>query len=399
MPAGRIGGRRPSRRRARLSVDVGNVPSMCDRPTPAEAFDLARYSRQIRFGPIGPAGQRRLSAARATLVGCGALGSALANLLVRAGLGSLRIIDRDFIELNNLQRQTLLDEQDIAEDLPKAEAAARKLRRINSAVRVEALVADFGPDNAVGYCHDADLILDGTDNLETRYLINDVAVKLGIPWVFGSVVAAEGLVLPIWPHRSPCLRCLWEEPPAPGSLPTCDTVGVLAAAVNIVASLQATEAMKLILATPRARSSPAGSADSPDPGRQPPMWTPARLLAVDAWSGRIRSLNVQAAYDEGNCPCCKQGRFEFLSGARAGGAVTLCGSRAVQVMPGSALRPDFQAIIARLPAAARPTFNSFLLRFTVEGYEVALFADGRAIIRGTDNPAAARAVYAKYVGL
>jgi adenylyltransferase/sulfurtransferase len=347
-------------------------------PESAYPPELARYSRQMLFAPIGVAGQRRLRQASVALVGCGALGSELANLLARAGVGALRIVDRDFIEIDNLQRQALFDEHDVAQNLPKAEAAARKLRKINSAIEVEGIVADVNRANVEAYCADADLILDGTDNLETRYLINDVAVKHGVPWVFGACLGAEGLVLPIVPHEGPCLRCIWEEPPAPGTTPTCDTVGILAATASVVASLQATEAMKMLM------------------GRDADVRR--SLTAIDVWAGRMRVVNVQKAFTEGNCPCCKQGRYEFLTGERVAATTTLCGRDAVQIMPAEGATVNFKAIAARLPAQARASFNEFLLRFKADACTVTLFRDGRAIVQGTSDPAVARGVYAKYVG-
>jgi adenylyltransferase/sulfurtransferase len=353
-------------------------------PAPEYPPELARYSRQMLFAPLGVAGQRRLSHASVTLIGCGALGSATADLLVRAGVGALRIVDRDFIELNNLQRQTLFDEHDIAQNLPKAEAAARKLRKINSAVEIEGIVADVNPGNVVAHCADADLILDGTDNLETRYLINDVAVKHSVPWVFGACLGAEGLVLTIVPHEGPCLRCVWEELPPPGTTPTCDTVGILAATVGVVASLQAMEAMKILVGK-RGQDRFSDAILS-------------RLLAIDVWAVRVRALNVQAAFAEGHCPCCKQGRYDFLAGDRVASTTTLCGRDAVQIRPAGDVRMSFKTLALRLPGHAHAKFNEFMLRFSIESYHVTLFADGRAIIQGTSDPAIARGVYAKYVG-
>lgn len=340
--------------------------------------ELERYSRQVLLKQVGVEGQRRLGRGRVTLVGCGALGSVLAGTLVRAGVGRLRIVDRDFLELNNLQRQTLFDEDDIGQNLPKAEAAARKLRKINSSVEIEGIVADLHPGNAVELCLPADLILDGTDNLETRYLINDLAVKYRLPWIYGACIEAEGLVLPIVPRRTPCLRCIWEEPPPPGMTPTCDTVGVLASAVQIVASLQAIEAMKLLMGLETELN--------------------LHLSAIDAWSGRIRTVNVQSAFDEGNCPCCKQNRYEFLDGTRIAASTTLCGRNAVQVRPDQELTVDFSVIAGRLPPQVGAQFNEFMLRFTVEGCVVTVFGDGRAIVQGTADPTIARGLLAKYVG-
>ena len=338
---------------------------------------LERYSRQMLCAQIGEAGQRSLRRASVTLLGCGALGGVLANTLVRAGVGALRIIDRDFIELNNLQRQTLFDEQDIAANLPKAEAAARKLRRVNSAVETDGIVADVQPGNVEELCAESDLILDGTDNLETRYLINDVAVKHGLPWVYAACIATEGLVLAIVPQRTPCLRCVWDVPPAPGALATCDTVGVLAAAANVVGSLAATEAMKILIGRPEEL---------------------AGLLTVDVWTGRVQRVNVQAARAAGECPCCQRGQYEFLDGDRASSACVLCGRDAVQVSPAAATQVSFRSIVGRLPSAAKPSYSEYMLRFRANELAVTLFPDGRAIVQGTTDPAVARGVIAKYVG-
>lgn len=340
--------------------------------------DLARYRPQVLLDRIGVAGQQQLRHAAVTLVGCGALGSVLASTLARAGVGHLRIIDRDFIELDNLQRQVLFDEQDLAENLPKAEAAARKLRRANSGIEVVGTVADLNPASALALCADADLLLDGTDNLETRYLLNDVAVKLGVPWIYAACIATEGVVLPVLPHRTPCLRCLWDEPPAPGALPTCDTAGVLATAAGVVASIAATEALKILI------------------GREAEL--AGGLLAVDVWRATVRRLDVRAAREPGTCPCCQRGSFEFLEGGRASASAVLCGRNAVQILPAEGAAVDLKAVARRLPAHMRPKLNEFLLRFRTDEHVVALFRDGRAIVQGTSDPAAARAVYAKYIG-
>jgi len=336
-----------------------------------------RYQRQMLCAQIGAAGQNQLRHAHIVLVGCGALGSVLADILVRAGVGRLRLIDRDFIELSNLQRQTLFDEQDVAAALPKAEAAARKLRRVNSAVDIEGVVTDVHATNIEDLCAGTDLILDGTDNLETRYLINDLAVKNDVPWVYAACVATEGRVLGIVPRQTPCLRCLWEEPPAPGSLPTCDTAGGLAPAVYVVASLAATEALKILV------------------GRATEL---SGLLAVDVWAGRTRRVDVRAAYQPSGCPCCGQGRYDFLSGRRGADATVLCGRDAVQIWLSTTEPIDFRRIVWRLPADARPMHSEYMLRFQAGACTVALFRDGRAIVQGTSDPAVARGVVAKYVG-
>jgi adenylyltransferase/sulfurtransferase len=358
--------------------------------------DLVRYGRQVLLPHFGVDGQRRLGHANVTLIGCGALGSALAGTLVRAGVGRLRIVDRDFLETGNLQRQTLFDEHDVSQNLPKAEAAARKLRRINSAVEVEGRVADVTPATIRSLAGEPDLLLDGTDNLLTRYLVNDYAVREQIPWVFGAVVATEGLVLAVRPGQSACLRCVWPEPPAPGTLPTCDTAGVLATAVQAVAALQATEALKLLL------------------GREDQLL--GRLIAIDAWTARIRQLDVQAAFEAGDCPCCARREFDFADGRRYDAATVLCGREAVQITPPhdpERPAPNFRALAERLPARAAVKWNEFLLRFTVEEiapfaaggarrpaarYQITLFSDARAIVQGTSDPAVARTLLAKYVG-
>lgn len=338
---------------------------------------LARYSRQVLCAQVGAEGQRRLGHAQLVLIGCGALGSMLANLLVRAGIGALRLIDRDFIELNNLQRQTLFDEQDINDNLPKAEAAARRLRRVNSAVQVDAVVDDVNPGNIERHCEDTDLILDGTDNLETRYLINDLAVKHDVPWVYGACIRNTGLVLAVLPGQTPCLRCIWEEPPPPGSIETCDTVGVLGPAAAAVASFQAAEAMKILM------------------GRTAEL---IGLTSIDVWTGRTHTLRVQAARDA-DCPCCGRRRFEFLDGNRLPTATTLCGRDAVQVLPSQPAELDLKRLAHRLPGHTHARHSPFMLKFRVDEADVTLFRDGRAIVQGTTDPAVARGIVAKYVGV
>lgn len=341
--------------------------------------ELSRYSRQMLYPRIGETGQKRLQYARATLVGVGALGGVIADALVRAGVGLLRIVDRDFVEIDNLQRQTLFDESDVAEGLPKAEAAARRLRRVNSSVEVEPVVADLNATNVVELCDHGEVILDGTDNLETRFLVNDAAVKLGIPWVYAAVIGAEGRVMPIVPGETPCLRCIWEEPPPPGTLPTCDTAGVLGPAVYVVAGLAAMEAIKVLAGKPEEIT--------------------RKLLDIDVWTGRVRALDVSSPGGAAACPCCGQRRFDYLEARATGGGVVLCGRDAVHVHPSRRdARVDFAALAVRLPGNARATHNRYLLRFTADACSVTLFSDGRAIIKGTNDPARARAIYAKYVG-
>jgi adenylyltransferase/sulfurtransferase len=329
---------------------------------------------------VGPEGQRRLLDARVTLIGCGALGSALAGTLVRAGVGFLRICDRDSIDLDNLQRQILFDEDDIAANLPKAQAAAAKLARINSDVTVEPVVVDVNYTNVERLTRDTTLLLDGTDNFETRFLINDLAVKTRRPWIYGGAVGATGVCMTIIPYETPCLRCVFEEAPPPQTTPTCETVGVLASAPILVASLQAVEAIKLLT------------------GKQAQI--NRHLIHLDVWTGRFGKVNVESARSKGDCPCCKRGEFPYLAGERASTVTTLCGRQAVQVNPGVPVTVSFEAVAKRLtPVATGPvTCSRFMLKARVDRYELTLFADGRAIIGGTDSPDRARTLYDRYFG-
>lgn len=339
---------------------------------------LERYSRQMRFYGVGEEGQRRLRDAHVTLCGCGALGTVLANALVRAGVGHLRLIDRDFIETSNLQRQVLFDENDVAANLPKAEAAARKLAAINSDVHVEPVVTDVDRTNILDLTADADIILDGSDNFEIRYLINDVAVKLNKPWVYGGCIGSHGQTMTILPHETPCLRCVFEAAPAPGEAGTCETAGVLSPIVNIVASFQATEAIKLL----------TGNRDKVN----------RELLYFDVWENTQRRIKIARLLGTVDCPCCQRKRFEWLDGAHGAQTTSLCGRNAVQVAHRSATTLDFETMARHLESLGAVNYNRFLLRFQVESYEFTVFPDGRAIIKGTDDVERARTLYAKYVG-
>jgi molybdopterin/thiamine biosynthesis adenylyltransferase len=339
---------------------------------------LERYSRQVRFPRLGEEGQRALLKSRVTLCGCGALGTVLANHLARAGVGSIRIVDRDFIETHNLQRQVLFDEEDVASNLPKAEAAARKIRAINSTIHVEAVVTDIDHTNIVGLVGDSDLILDGTDNFETRYLINDAAVKLGKPWIFGGVIGSEGQTMTIIPGQTPCLRCLIETAPPPGMTPTCETAGVLGPAVAVIASFEAIEAIKLL----------AGARDALN----------GDLIMVDIWEWTFRQLKIAGLLGKVECPCCQQRKFEWLEGGLGSHTTTLCGRNAVQVAVRRSEPLDFRELAARLGGAGAVRFNNFMLRFGTEGYEFTVFPDGRAIIKGTNDVAKARTLYAQFIG-
>jgi adenylyltransferase/sulfurtransferase len=338
---------------------------------------LARYARQIRFSPFGEEGQRRFSAARALLCGCGALGSTIANMLVRAGIGHLRIVDRDFVELSNLQRQVLFDEADAAAGLPKAVAAAEKLRQINASVVVEPIVADLDASNIEAFCDGVQIVLDGTDNFETRFLINDACVKRGLPWIYGGCVGAEGQAMTILPGKTACLRCLIPDCPAPGSVSTCETTGILGPIVGVIASIEAAEAMKILSGNRNAVS--------------------RKLTVVDVWQNTIRQIDVRPLRGETDCPTCKRGEFPWLSGRLGNRAATLCGRNAVQLSHPS-VTVSLDELAKRLQEVAEVSRNQFLLRAKVEGYELTIFPDARAIISGTNDIPTARAVYAKYVG-
>ncbi len=333
-----------------------------------------KYSRQILFAEIGEAGQQRLLQARAVLVGCGALGTALANLLVRAGVGQLRIVDRDFVEPSNLQRQTLFDEADARDALPKAVAAARRLRAINSDVHIEGVVADLGPRNAEELLGGFPLILDGTDNFETRFLLNDAAVKLGVPWIYAAAVSSYGVTMTIRPGVTACLACLLDTRLQQGLEETCDTVGVLGAAAGVIASIEAAEAIKLLV----------GKTDA----------LHGRLISFDVWPGRYQAIRVQRNAD---CRACARGEFGYLDG-EAQPHLTMCGRDSVQIHE-RRRQLDLAALGRRLkPTVAEVRSNEFLLRFRVPPYELTVFADGRAIIKGTRDPGVARSLYARYIG-
>jgi len=336
--------------------------------------ELDRYSRQTIFPGIGPGGQRRLGAGFAVVVGCGALGTVISSVLVRAGVGRVRVIDRDFIEYHNLQRQLLFTERDIQENLPKATAAERHLREANSAVQVEGVVADFDPSNAVELVEGADVIVDGLDNFETRLLINDVSLKAGIPWVYGGAIGSTGMTATFLPGERPCFRCLVESPPVGGTL-TCDTAGVVNAVPWIVGSLEAAEALKLIIGDARV------SRD---------------LLALDVWERSFQTLPL-ADFARGDCPAC-QGRYEFLEGRGQSRVTSLCGQNAVQIWNQRAATMPLAQIRERLAALGPVEGSELMVRFQVGEQELVIFYDGRTIVRGTRDEKLARALYAKYVG-
>lgn len=336
---------------------------------------MERYLRQTIFAGVGKDGQERLLASKAVVVGCGALGSSIANLLARAGVGRLVIADRDFVELTNLQRQVLFDEDDLRHNTPKAIAAAEKLRRTNSEIKIDGIVADVNNENIESLIGGATVVLDGTDNFETRYLINDACVKHGIDWVYGGGIAATGMTMTIRPGVSACLRCLYRKPPRPGSLPTCDTAGVVAPLIQVVAGWQAAEAMKLMTGK--------GSVNE-------------GLLHFDVWENQLEQFKVARQED---CPTCGLRQFDFLD-ARAGTVTTaLCGRNAVQVRVQGHAPIALEDLAEKLRgAASNVVVNEHLLRFAADGCEVSVFKDARAIIKGTEDESVAKTLYARYVG-
>jgi len=338
---------------------------------------LDRYQRQIRFAPLGEAGQQKLKAGRVLICGCGALGSVVADTLVRAGVGLVRIVDRDFVETSNLHRQVLFDERDAAAQLPKAVAAAERLAHVNSSVQIEPHVADINAANIRQLADGMQLIVDGTDNFETRYLINDYAIESNTPWVFGGCVGAEGQTLAIVPGETPCLACIMPEPPPAAAMPTCETAGVLGPIVNVIASLQAIEAIKLL----------SGNREQLNPS----------MTIVDLWNNLIRSIGVSAGRTD-NCPTCGQRKFDWLEGRRGSLVTRLCGRNTIQISPTSSESVNLSLLADKLRQLGPVTVNAFLVRLEVEGYLLTIFADGRTLVGGTDDPAIARTVHAKYVG-
>ncbi len=339
---------------------------------------MDRYARQIRFPRIGEAGQARLAAARVLLVGCGALGTWIAEMLVRAGVGRLVIVDRDVVDSTNLNRQCLFTDEDARRREPKAGAARRALLAINPDVEVAARAEDFGPENAEDLAAGTDLLLDGTDNLETRYLLNDLAVKLGVPWIYGACVGARGMSAVILPGETPCLRCLFPEPLPPGAAETCDTAGIIAPAAALVAALEAAEALKLL----------TGDRAAVRRG----------LFTFDLWPFRAVSVLESAGRRE-DCPTCGRRSFEFLHASRASGTVTLCGRNAVQILPARKSAVDLPALAARLRGLGTVAVNEYLVTLEADGHVISVFGDGRGLVQGTGDPAAARAIFMRYVSL
>lgn len=335
-----------------------------------------RYSRQVLFDKIGREGQEKLLASRVLIVGCGALGASHAEMLSRAGVGRLRIVDRDFVEYTNLQRQTLFSESDAADRLPKAVAAKNRIARINSEVEVEAIVADVNNSNVESLIDGCDVVLDGTDNFQIRYLLNDACVKHKRTWVYGAAVSSYGTSMTVIPHETPCLRCIFEEMPDAGSSPTCDTAGVIMPIISSISAVQVSEALKLLVG------------DTASLHRS--------LIQVDIWENDWRKIKLSEPAPE--CPCCGLGRYEFLDAESAEFSAVLCGRDAVQIAPPRPTELDLAAFAERVAPFGEIKQNEYLVRFNVDGHEVTVFRDARAIIKGTSDVTAARSIYSRFVG-
>src|SRR5690606_23494450 len=335
-----------------------------------------RYSRQILFDKIGREGQQRLLDARVFIMGCGALGASHAEMLARAGVGRLRIVDRDFVEYTNLQRQTLFSEQDAADRLPKAIAAKNRLAAVNSEVEVEAIVADVNNSNVESLIADCDLVIDGTDNFQIRYLINDACVKHDVRWIYGAAVSGYGASMTVIPQETPCLRCIFEEMPDAGSSPTCDTAGWIMPIISSISAIQVAEALKLLVGD-------TGSLHR-------------SLIQVDIWENDWRKIKLSALAPD--CPCCGLGNYEFLEAEAGEFSAVLCGRDAVQVAPPHPTTLDLPALAEKLRPHGDVKQNEYLVRFNTNGREVTVFRDARAIIKGTSEVAEARSIYSRFIG-
>ncbi len=335
-----------------------------------------RYSRQILFREIGEAGQEKLLASRVLIVGCGALGASHAEMLSRAGVGKLRIVDRDFVEYTNLQRQTLFNEEDAEHRTPKAAAAKRRIAEINSGIDVEAIVADVNNSNIESLIDGCDLVIDGTDNFQVRYLLNDACVKHKKTWIYGAAVSSYGTTMTIIPGETPCLRCIFEDMPDAGSSPTCDTAGVIMPIISSISAIQVAEAIKLLVG------------DTASLHRS--------LVQIDVWQNDWRKIKL--AEPNADCICCGKNSYEFLDAETQEFSAVLCGRNAVQIAPPKPVDLDLDAFADKIKFVTSVNQNEYLVRFTVDENEVTVFRDGRAIIKGTDDVSKARTLYSRYVG-
>lgn len=339
--------------------------------------DFSRYSRQLILKEIGREGQRRLEESRVAVIGLGALGSVSSNLLARGGVGHISLVDRDYLEIENLQRQVLFDENDLAGNLPKAVAAKARLEKINSEIKIEAVVGDLSADTIEEFLGGVDLVIDGTDNFETRFLINDYCLTRKIPWIYGGALRTEGMSYVILPGEGPCLRCLFGEAPSPADIQTCEQVGILSPVAHVIASFQAIEAIKIM----------AGHQDAVE----------RNLWKMDLWSREFKSISVDHLR---NMPCsgCLGEEFPYLQKNAGTRTVALCGRNAVQVLTPAGRKLDLPGLAAKLQGQGEIHFNDYLLRCRAKPYEITVFSNGRAIIKGTEDPAQAKSLYAKYIG-
>lgn len=335
-----------------------------------------RYSRQILFAEIGSEGQKRLKNSHVLIVGCGALGSTQAELMARAGVGRLTVLDRDTLEASNLQRQLLYEEADVLQNLPKAIAAKQRLQRINSSIQIDGIATDVRPVNIEHYLQGVDLVLDGTDNFETRLLINDACIKHNIPWVYGACVGSYGVAMPILPQTTPCLRCLFDTMPLPGTAQTCDTAGVIGPIVTTISSLQCAEALKIL----------TGNLDSIRRG----------ILHIDLWDNHFAPIKSKTPRKD--CPACQLSQWEYLEGKHHPKAAVLCGRQTVQILPPTSQTMNLKQLASKLEPHGTVQTNDYLLRCQLPQHTLTVFADGRALVQGTHNPAEARALYARFLG-
>jgi len=336
---------------------------------------LERYSRQIAFKGIGKEGQEKIRQAKVLVVGLGALGTVIANNLCRAGVGHLRLVDRDYVEISNLQRQAIYTEQDVLDNLPKAIAAVQYLRKVNSEIILEPVVSDVNSGNIQQLIEGMDLVLDGTDNMEIRFLINEACHKQKLPWIYGGAIMGNGMTMNIFPGETACIRCISPELPAPGTTPTCSTAGVLSMITGIIGCLESTEALKILTGSEHVSK---------------------KLCMVDIWQNEIYYLDVKK---RPGCPLCDQGNYEYLYTNKGSYTTSLCGRDSIQVIPAKTGDMDFEAIAARLEALGTVKYNPYILNFAVGELEITLFKDGRAIIKNVKEESAAKSVYSEYIGL
>ncbi|MEW4451544.1 ThiF family adenylyltransferase [Bremerella sp. JC817] len=341
-----------------------------------DPFD--RYARQMSFARFGREGQEKLSQSTALVVGLGALGSVIANTLARSGVGTLRIVDRDYVEWNNLQRQFIYTEEDVRDRLPKAIAAKNHLQAANADIRIDAQIADVDHRNIEQLCQGVDVIVDGTDNFEIRFLLNDASLKLGIPWVYGGCIGAEGQTMTILPGEGACLRCIVPDSPPPGTTPTCDTAGILAPIIGVIASMESMEALKIL----------SGHQDQ----------VSRTLNVIDLWDNRLRQVKLGNVAGNASCPACGQRNYEWLDGKRGSQSAVLCGRDAVQLSFPDGDAIDLTAFAEKLKPLGSVEANAYLLRANIGEHAFTLFGDGRCIVHGTSDPAEARTLHARYIG-